>query len=415
MARLSLAEIRAREDELQKCVNCGLCQAVCPTYIVDGHEGKTARGKITLMRGMLEGMIKPSVSIADLADDCLTCYACQSVCPAGVKTERLWTALREDLAPLATSAKWKGRALRWTVGRPRIFRALVKRHGRREGFDRNRPGEARLTRYGLPLFKGAPYLETLPEEYEAARKPQGRVGLLIGCSGNLSAPWAVDAAITLLRSSGWTVVIPKKQGCCGAPAINNGQWKLAKRLARANIALFSGCRVDFVTSPDATCSAAMGHDYPNLLTVDEVELAEAKELASKSVELSALLGRALDDGRLKFHPLKVTVTIHDSCHSTHLGGGSRWRDLLRAIPGLEIREMKDSVQCCGFGGSYAVTHRHSSDRIAWRKMENVLETGAELVLVGSPGCQIRLQTMEQPEKPFPQVRLAAELIAGMAV
>ncbi len=414
MGRLNLPEITARSAELDKCVNCGLCQAVCPTYLEDGHEGRTARGKIILLKGMLEGRIEPSSSIADLADDCLTCYACQTVCPAGVKTELLWTAMRQDLAPLSTTTKRKHRALNWTVGSPKIMKNLVKRFGRVEGFDRNSPSSARLTRYGLPLFKGAPYLDQLNEIYPAVGNEVGRVGLLLGCSANLSAPWAVDSAITLLRQCGWTVVVPKEQGCCGAPAINNGHWRLAKRLARHNLNLFDNLDLQAITSPDATCISAMGHDYPNMFADEDAAEFSVDRMAEKSTDLSKLVGKALDEGRIRFNPFKAVITVHDSCHATHFGHGNRWRDLLKAIPGIEIREMAESTLCCGFGGSYSVMHRESSDKIAARKMKNVYETGAEIVLVGSPGCQIRLQTSPKVDN-APQVRMALELVAGMAM
>ncbi len=414
MGRPNLPEITARADELQKCVNCGLCQAVCPTYLEDGHEGKTARGKIVLLKGMLEGRIEPSASIADLADDCLTCYACQTVCPAGVKTDLLWTAMRQDLASLSSTSKKKGRILNWTIGRPKVLNSLVKRFNLVEGFDRKSPSSARLTRYGLPLFKGAPYLDKLKDFYPAVGNEIGRVGLLLGCSGNLSAPWAVDSAITLLRQCGWTVVIPKQQGCCGAPAINNGQWKLARKLARNNLNLFDNLDIQALTSPDATCNATMKHDYLNLFLGEETAGFSVDRIAAKTIDLSHLVGKALDEGRIRFNPFKATITVHDSCHSTHLGQGNRWRDLLKAIPGIEIREMAESTLCCGFGGSYSVMHRESSDKIAARKMNNACSTGAEIVVVGSPGCQIRLQSTPQGENQ-PQIRMALELIAGMAM
>lgn len=414
MGRLNLLEIAARAEELDKCVNCGLCQAVCPTFLIERHEGRTARGKIALLKKLLEEQIEPSPSIADLADDCLTCYACQTVCPAGVKTERLWTAMREDLNVLSTTTKKKSLALRWTVGNPAVFRRVVRRLSNVEGFDRNRPSLARLSRYGLPIFKGAPYLDKVKEIYPAIGKEIGRVGLLIGCSGNLTAPWAVDSTITLLRQCGWTVVIPKDQGCCGAPAINNGQWKLAKRLARHNLAIFDNLDIQAVTSPDATCIAAMSHDYLNLFLGEETGEFSVERIAGKAIELSHLAAKALEEERIHFNPFKAVVTIHDSCHSTHVGKSARWRELLKAIPGLEIREMAESSLCCGFGGSFSVLHRETADKIADRKMNNAISTGAEIVIVGSPACQIRLQTNNSGENQ-PQVRMAVELIAGMVV
>jgi glycolate oxidase iron-sulfur subunit len=272
-----------------------------------------------------------------------------------------------------------------------------------------------MTPYGLPFFKGAPYLDSLEERHEAIGREVGRVALIIGCSGNFTAPWAVDSAISLLRTAGWTVLIPRQQRCCGAPAINNGQWELARKLAIDNLTMLDGLEVDAITSPDATCAAAIKYDYNNLNLADDLTRNRLERISGKTTELSQLLGRALDEGRLKFQPFKVSATVHDSCHSTHLGSMNRWRDLIRAIPGVDLREMSNSKLCCGFGGSYAVMHRESSDRIARRKMYDGASTGAEIMLVGSPGCQIRLQSIDVPEHNLPQVRLAVELLAGMAV
>lgn len=415
MGRIDLIELEARREELTKCVNCGLCQAVCPTYLTDGYEGLTARGKIEIIRGMLASELTPSPQIADLADDCLSCYACKTVCPAGVDTARLWTAMRQDLGKLATTRGNKSRALKYSIGSPALMAAGARRIGRLYGFQREHPQAARLGKFGLPVFNGAPYIDNLQEVYSPVGEPVGRVGLLIGCSGNLTTPWAVDAAITLLRGAGWEVIVPKEQGCCGAPAINNGQWKLARKLAAKTVSIFDSLGVHVVTSPDATCAASMGHDYDNLFLTSSNPPDGLNRFKGKVRPLDELVGDALDKGRYKFHPLKVDVTMHDSCHAVHFGAGKRWRELLKAIPGLNLVEMKESALCCGFGGSYSVMHRRTSDRIAERKMDHARTTGADILLVTSPGCQIRMQSQPADAAPMPQVRFVAELIAGMAV
>ncbi len=388
-----LTEISFRTEELDKCVNCGLCQAVCPTFLVKGGEGLTARGKIMLLKELLDGSVEPSGSIADLFDDCLTCYACQSVCPADVRTQRLWTTARQDMAGQSISGKMKHVGLAWTIGRPKLFDFEVQLAGSIVGFEQSEHTRARLGKWSLPIFRGAPYLRRLADEYPATGKEVGSVGMLLGCSVNLSTPWIADATIKLLNAAGWRVIIPKNQVCCGAPAINNACWDIARKLARMNMTVFNRLGVDRIISADGTCANAFAYDYLELFREDDESLAEAVNLARITADLGTLLAEALDDDRLKFRKCDRVVTLHDSCHVEHVGEGSRWRDLLNAVEGLEIKELTDSDHCCGFGGSYAFFHNYTSFKIAKRKIERVVETGAGEVLVASPGCMLRLQSV----------------------
>ena len=414
MGRQRLPEISLRTGELAKCTNCGLCLAVCPTYLVKGSEGLTARGKIALLKALLGNEIEPSAGIADLFDDCLTCYACQSVCPSDVRTQNLWTAVRQDMAGLSKSNRLKRLGLNWTIGKPKLFDFEVKSAGRVAGFDRSQRQAAKLGRFGFPVCRGAPYLKQLKEEYPPHNDEIGSIGLLLGCSVNISTPWVADAVIYLLNSAGWRIIIPKEQVCCGAPAINNACWDLAKRLALENMAIFSDLGVNRVTSADATCAGAFKHDYLELFKSDVKTLTQVVEFSALTTELSALIAEAVDDGRLKFNPLEAIVTLHDSCHVTHVGGGSRWRSILEKIEGLDIRDLPDSDHCCGFGGSYAIFHNRTSVKIAERKAERVVESGADQVLVGSPGCLLRIQSiMDDKSEHSIRIRHVAELLADV--
>jgi len=407
-----LPEISIRSEELDKCVNCGMCQAVCPTYLVKRNEGLSARGKIMLLKGVLDGTVRPSASLAEIFDDCLTCYACQTACPAGVKTERLWTPARQDLAAYSKTSLIKRLGLNWTIGRPRLFEREVRLAGELIGFEPGRRDKARLRRRSFPIFRGAPYLRQLHEEYPPFGKEIGSVGLLLGCSVNLSTPWVADAVISLLNAAGWRVIIPRDQVCCGAPAINNSCWDIARRLARQSMLVFSSICVDRVTSVDSTCAGTFAHDYLELFRNDSEMLKAARRLAEITEDIGDLLAEALDESRISFIPHEAIVTLHDSCHTTHVGGGSRWRDLLSAIDGLEVRELKDSDHCCGFGGSYAFFHNETSSKIGERKVESVLETGADQLLVGSPGCLLQIQSvMRRKTDKEIRVRHVAELLA----
>ncbi|MCF7809849.1 (Fe-S)-binding protein [bacterium] len=414
MKEKQLNEISLRTDELDKCVNCGLCLSVCPTYLVKGNEGLTARGKIVLLKALIDESIEVSPGIADLFDDCLTCYACQTVCPAGVKTQRLWTTARQDMSGLTSAGKLKHAGLYWTINKPKLFELEVKLAGLLSGFDKDDHRQAKLGKQSLPIFKGAPYIRHLDGEYPVVNEV-GSVGLLLGCSVNLSTPWVADAVIKLLNAAGWRVVIPKEQVCCGAPAINNASWDIARKLAVHNIELFNKLNVDKVISPDGTCSSAFSHDYLELFQSDRELQSEAEKLAEITTDLGHLLAEALDDGRLKLGKYKKAITLHDSCHIIHVGRGSRWRDLLNAVDGLEIRELPYSDHCCGFGGSYAFFHNDTSYKIAERKINQAIETGAEEILVGSPGCALRLQSVVNNTNSGIIVRHTAELLAEIVV
>lgn len=407
-----LDEIRIRSDELDKCVNCGLCQSVCPTYLTSGNEGLTARGKIEILKSILNGSLEPSGSIARLFDDCLTCYACQSVCPAGVKTERLWTPARQELTPLYGYGILKRLGLKWTIGSPALFNLLVKVTGILTGYNRGDEDGAKLSGKSFPIFSGAPYLSKLEREYPATGKEIGSIGLLLGCTCNLSTPWIADAVIKVLTNAGYRVIIPVEQVCCGAPAINNGSWEVAKKLAERNLEVFNSLGVDYITSPDGTCAGTFRHDYRLLFEREGNNQSEIEELSKKTIDLSVLLYNALSAGSLRIEgSVKSKVTLHDSCHVTHSGTGNRWRELLSVVEGLDLIEMKRSEHCCGFGGSYAYSHPRESLRIAERKLRDAFQTGASQVLVGSPGCLLRLKSLLSDEQTGElRVRHAVEVI-----
>ncbi|MFH0766074.1 MAG: (Fe-S)-binding protein [Calditrichota bacterium] len=386
-------EMASRREELSQCVNCGLCQSVCPTYRTDGYEGLTARGKIVLMKGLLDGSLKPSEAIADLFDDCLSCYACQTVCPAGVRTERLWTAARQDLARWSSAAGKKRRALRWTIGRPRLLNLTTRLTSAIFGFNPRRRDRVDVFSRRIPIFRGAPLQRKISGEYRPeGGRSTGTVGLLIGCSSNFITPDIAEATVQVLTAAGIRVVVPTDQVCCGAPAINNGDWNLARRLAVRNLEVFADLAADYVTSPDATCAQALKRDYLELFPENHKRHTAARDLARMTMDLGHLLARLAGEGRLKFNRIERKVTLHDSCHATHIGGGSRWREVLKLIPGLELVEMQDPAICCGFGGSYALFHEKSSNLIAARKIEHILETGVSQVLTTSPGCALKLQS-----------------------
>jgi len=233
----------------------------------------------------------------------------------------------------------------------------------------------------------------MKDEYQTQGEEVGTVGLLLGCSLNLTTPWIADAVIKLLTTAGWRVVVPRDQVCCGAPAINNGAWDIAKRLARINLKVFNNLGVDKITSADGTCAGAFKHDYWEIFQNEPEILPDVERLSRTTSDLSSIVADAVDMGRIGFSEISSSAVLHDSCHITHLGSGNRWREILSRIEGLELKKLPDSEHCCGFGGSYSFAHPESSFKIATRKVERALVTDVSELLVGSPGCLMRLQSV----------------------
>ncbi len=412
----NLPEISFRSDELDKCVNCGLCQSVCPTYLTSGNEGKTARGKIIIMKEMLEGNLKPSTSVLDMFNDCLSCYACQTVCPAGVKTDKLWTAARQDITANAKSSLVIKYAIRMVLGKQFIFNLLTRITGILFGYDRSDHRAADISdKYVFP-FRGAPYLRSVKGEYKPNNKSKGRVGILIGCTCNTITPWIMDAAIKLLVKGNWEVIVSKTQVCCGAPAINNGEWSTARKLAKKNINAFLDLNVDYITSPDATCLSVFGKEYKEIFSSDSEMMEKVNKLSDLVVHPHVLIQNSLSDGNLAFGSLSSSVTIHDSCHETHVHPKADWRNILQHVDQLSIIEMKNSDHCCGFGGSYSFRFPEEASKITQQKLTNIRKTGVRQVLVGSPGCLIKIQSSVKLDSDQDvEVRHVTEFLAEVVV
>ncbi|MFC2150341.1 (Fe-S)-binding protein [Calditrichota bacterium] len=395
--------------ELDKCVNCGLCQSVCPTYLTNNNESLTARGKIVLLKSMLDGKLEPSAKIADIFDNCLTCYACQTICPADVRTEKIWTSAREDLSRLSVKSKFKQQLLRFSIGKPAFLERLVRMASLAFGKDTSDHRQINYSKFGFKLDKRAPYLSSIIGVHSPAGDIRGRVGLLVGCSGNYLYPAAVDATIKLLNICGWEVIVPKCQVCCGAPAINNGNWELARSLAEINASVFNELELDAVLSPDATCSSAIIHDYRRIFFETPNDVVR---LANATQDLGAFIAASLANFPIEFHNRHYCIALQDSCHATHYTGNNSWREVLSQIKGITIDETSNSSNCCGFGGSYALMHRDSSVIIGRAKIKSVRQHGGNELVACSPGCVVHLQSAANLEDDNNiNVRHVAEIVA----
>jgi glycolate oxidase iron-sulfur subunit len=380
------------------CVHCGFCLPTCPTYVLWGEEMDSPRGRIYLMQAGLDG--EPmSDSMVGHFDACLGCMACVTACPSGVQYDRLIEATRAQVErrhrrPLPD--RLLRTAIFATFPYPRRLRLLrgplglyqrsgLQRLVRRSGLlERLAPQLAAMERLAPPVQR-AP---RLPERVAARGTRRAVVGMLTGCVQGAFFPRVNAATARVLAMEGCDVVIPRGQGCCGALSVHNGREREAQAFARSLVDTFEDAGVERVVVNAAGCGSAM-KEYAGLLADDPAYADRAAALADRVRDVSEVL---VELGPVATrHPLPVTVAYHDACHLAHAQGVRRQpRELLAAVPGLELREVADPDICCGSAGVYNVLNPQPAAELGDRKAAAVLATGARLLVTANPGCLMQV-------------------------
>jgi glycolate oxidase iron-sulfur subunit len=380
------------------CVHCGFCLPTCPTYVLWGEEMDSPRGRIQLMSQGLNG--EPlSDSMVEHFDRCLGCMACVPACPSGVQYDKLIEATRAQVERNHKRSPAE-RALREAIfalfpypRRLRLVRgplAAYQRTGlqkavRRSGLlQRLAPMLATMEDIAPTIGKAS----TLPERVAARGPKRMTVGMLTGCVQGTFFPGVNAATARVLAMEGCDVVIPRKQGCCGALSVHNGREPEAQAFARKLIDSFETAGVERIVVNAAGCGSSM-KEYAELLADDPAYAGRAAGFAAKVrdvTELLAELGPAAQR-----HPLPVTIAYHDACHLSNAQGiRAQPRALLTGIPDLTLKEIAEAELCCGSAGIYNLLNPGPAAELGDRKAANVLATGAELLVTANPGCLMQV-------------------------
>ena len=245
-----------------------------------------------------------------------------------------------------------------------------------------------------------------------ARNLEGpRIGLFATCLVDLFRPSVGFSAVKLLEEAGCRVEVPMAQTCCGQPAYNSGDRADARALAQQVITVFEG--FDYVVAPSGSCAAMLKVHYPELFAGDAAWKTRAEAFAGKVFELVSFLTDVRQITKVSAC-FEGSVTYHDSCSGLReLGISAQPRALLNTVEGLELKEMKDSDVCCGFGGTFCVKYSDISNAIVSKKMANVDAAGADLLLAGDMGCLMNMAGKLRREGSTVEVRHVAEVLAGM--
>lgn len=398
--------LEANNDKLLTCVHCGLCLPSCPTYRQLGNENDSPRGRIYLMRGVVEGRIGISSTFISHIDLCLGCRACETACPSSVPYGQLLESARAEVS----EAKVRRRSvteyvLRFVLNRiftrPRLLRAgmAVARWLRGSGLAQL-AFETKLVggRFRLAL---ALLLSTRPSLTgrrardgkekaleESLLKGSMRVAVLRGCVMEGLFSETNRATERVLSRNGCSVVEASGQMCCGALHVHAGQIESAKQLARKNIEAFFESDCDRVIVNAAGCGAAM-KEYEALLADDARFAERAREFSAKVRDISEFLaeiGIAQPE-----YPVNRRVAYDAPCHLMHAQRIAQAPiDVLLKIPGLRLAPLKGFESCCGGAGIYNLQHPELSADILRDKIENIRESGADTVATANPGCIMQI-------------------------
>jgi len=384
------------------CVHCGFCLPTCPTYLVLGNEMDSPRGRIYLIRAASEGKIGISDQFAKHMNLCLLCRACETACPSGVKFGFLMESARGQVERhhqySPADRRFRNLILHTftNLRRLRVVTGLLRFY-QRSGLQKLVRASRTLRLFGrlgkmealLPAIPDQRLRKGLPEVVPAKGEKRGRVGLLSGCVQRFFFAEVNSATARVLSENGYEVVVPSDQGCCGSLLVHEGEREQAKALARRTIDIFERAHVDLVVVNAAGCGSVM-KEYWELLHTDPAYAQRAEAFSKRVRDVSELLAHIPLNGRLR--ALKRTVTYHDACHLAH---GQRVRQqprtVLKAIPGLQLVELKESDFCCGSAGIYNLLYPELAQQFLDRKIERIKETGAEVVVSGNPGCSLQIE------------------------
>jgi glycolate oxidase iron-sulfur subunit len=404
---------------LDKCVHCGFCLPVCPTYLLWRDEMDSPRGRIYLMNMAATGAAPLNDKWVSHLDACLGCMACMTACPSGVDYGKLIEATRAQIERNYQRPAAERRFRQFvfkTFTNPARLRSMLlplklyQKTGLRKlahklGVLKLFPERLRSMESLLPDLGTAPQV---PEFTPEVGERRGRVAMLLGCVQSVFFPEVNAATARVLAAEGYEVVTPRAHSCCGALLVHAGEEEQALALARQTIETFEALRADTIVINAAGCGSSM-KEYGYLLRDDPKYAARAAEFSAKCKDVSEFL-MAIEP-RAPRRPLRLRVAYHDSCHLQHAQGvRSEPRALLARVPQLELLEIPEAQICCGSAGIYNLVQPEAAGDLGDRKAANIASLNPDAVVSGNPGCLLQLRTaLERAGRRLP-IRHTVELL-----
>lgn len=389
---LAESDVRIAETILRTCVHCGFCNATCPTYQLTGTELEGPRGRIYLIKSVLEDAIALKPSVVSHLDNCLSCLACETTCPSGVRYGHLIDAARQRITA-AGKRPLAERLQRWALARllPNVpLSRLAMRLG----------APAKLIAPLLPLRLRAMLRQSpiwLPRRSRLARpgvkaaqgQRRARALLLTGCVQSIMGPHINDASIRLLTRLGCEVVLPPDQGCCGALPFHMGDTEISLplmgRLIRTWHAQITAGQIDMIVINTSGCGSVV-RDYGHIFRDDAELAAPAAAVAALTVDISEAVARlGLPAAALSATP-RLTVAYHDACSLQHGQQVRKPPRELLAQAGFKVAEVAEGHLCCGSAGPYHLLRPETGAALGQRKAGHIEALQPDVVATGNIGC-----------------------------
>jgi glycolate oxidase iron-sulfur subunit len=408
-------------EDFSRCVHCGLCLNHCPTYRLWQLEADSPRGRIRQMMLVEQGELPVSEGFVDHIDKCLDCRSCETACPSavnyGMLVEHARARIERDFKRPLLSRLARNLVYRRLLPYPERIAMAAKllRIYQRSGLQAAARTTGILRLLGLserdlllPPVDRHFFFDQLGKTFSAQGTRRARVAFFAGCVANVTFSALHEATIRVLIANGCDVVVPDGQFCCGALPAHAGVRDVARDLASRNIVAFASANFDALVTNTAGCGSTL-KEYDHLFTADEPEYFAAASLANKTRDVTEFLAALGLSASLK--PIPARVTYQDSCHLLH---GQKIREaprqLLRAIPGVNLVEMPFADICCGSAGVYNVTETRASLELLAEKMACAKMTNAQIIATANPGCLLQLRAGVEIHKTRQEVLHVVELL-----
>lgn len=383
-------------NEISRCIKCGACRAVCPTFKEALDESMVARGRISLTKAVVENRLGLTSGFDNRISTCIDCKACTANCPASVKVDDIMLSAKAQIAKnrgiglienlIATQVVKRGWPMAYmlkTIGM--ISSAVYERLEPTGVLGSMLPFIADKKKRLIPELTKSPFLSHYPEII-TCEKPKGRVAFYVGCAINYTNQRIGDAVIKVLQKNNFEVVIPKKQLCCGRPLLSLGDRDNTLYLARKNAEIFNELKVDAIVTACATCGLTIKDEYNKIHADKSVE-----DFSARLIDINEFIVNNADFEK-GLRPLEKKATYHDPCHLKRGQGIDKSpREILKAVFDNGFVEMKEADACCGFGGLFSFHHYNLSARIADKKAKNISDAKADIVASACPGCLMHIK------------------------
>ncbi len=391
-------DIARHYDEIAHCNKCGFCQTACPIFRSTGHEAGVARGRLALIRAIIEKRLHWNQELEEPLFDCLLCGACTANCFPAIPTSDLIIEARAEFQEKVGRKNIHRFLFEYLLPYPRRLHltARAAAFGKNSGFSRMAAAIGLLRIFGQDFEKAEEIIETFaPLPFRDRVKPGSyagsgdslRIAYFVGCGVDILRQEAGAASLDRLCALGKHVtVLPNC--CCGLPAWTYGDLTAARRLANKNIEAISPEQYDLIVSDCSSCASFL-KKYPRLFAGADPLFAKANHLIAKVRDITEILVPVEPGTRDDKDP--VTITYHDPCHASR-GQAlvQQPRNILKGLSGVNYVELPEADWCCGGAGSYALSHYSLSRRVLDRKIANVAKTGAQVVATSCPACMIHL-------------------------